>query len=168
MTYLYDSAAGRKYAFSGVTSVKHSLTSKVNTDSNMSMDAETVFTAVNEADRITLTAVCSDTDGEPARLFAELRALKESFTRLTLVSPLETLSGLILTEVTAVTDSKAPNGWTATIVLRRVPQNNPTPTGGNTSQPEGKGTASKKTVTLQQLKDAGLQLTYSGKFEMLK
>lgn len=168
MTYLLDPATGRKYAFSGVTSVKHSLTVKVNTDSGMSTAAETVFSAVNEPDRITLTAVCSDTDGEPARLFADLRALKESFTYLTLVSPVETVADLILTEVTAVTDNKAPNGWTATVVLRRAPRAEATAESGNTSVPEGRGKASQKTVTVEQLKSAGLKLTFSGKFEMLK
>ena len=163
---------GTRYTFDGVTSVSHSLSLKIVTDSDSSEAADTVSNARNEPDVVTLSVVASDAHvpvaGWAAQTLRSLIQIKENRLPCQVITSLRTYDNMLLSALSVLQDDTCPDGWTGTLTFTRV---EPSVAGAavwtedRSSAPRSAGTSAVKSAgsasgsVLQQiLREAGISL----------
>ncbi len=122
--YLLIRDRGWKYTFDGVTSIAHTMTLKVETDSDSSLGSDYINNARNEPDVVTLSVVTSDVNAGvenwSAQLLRALAAVKENRLLCQVVTSLRTYDAMLLTEFSALQDETCPGGWMGTLTFTKV------------------------------------------------
>ncbi|QUA52033.1 phage baseplate protein [Aristaeella lactis] len=167
--YVACAADGKNYAwhFTGVTAIEHSLTLDLNREAPQG--TETVNSARNLPDRVTLSVIETDTAHSPgwsARMLEAMASLKRNRIPCRVVTSLGTYENMLLTEITATQDEENQEGWSGELVfLEYLPasagNDGEVKTNTNSSVRENTGTAGnlKKvtgTALTQMLQRAGV------------
>ena len=160
---------GYRYSFDGVTSISHSLSLKVNTDSDSSGVADVINNARNEPDVVTLSVVASDNhvpvSGWARQTMRSLAGIKENRYLCTVVTSLRTYDNMLLTGIMALQDETCPEGWTGTLTFTHLNSAGAGHVNDQSSTPVVSGSSAVKKVGAQSgsvlqtiLKEAGIQL----------
>ena len=118
--YVACAADGKNYAwhFTGVTAIEHSLTLDLNREAPQG--TETVNSARNLPDRVTLSVIETDTAHSPgwsARMLEAMASLKRNRIPCRVVTSLGTYENMLLTEITATQDEENQEGWSGELVF---------------------------------------------------
>jgi len=164
---------GYRYSFDGVTSISHSLSLKVNTDSDSSGAADVINNARNEPDVVTLSVVASDNhvpvSGWARQTMRSLAGIKEGRYLCTVVTSMRTYEDMLLTGIMVLQDENCPEGWTGTLTFTHVSAPESAAGAGHvenqSSTPRSAGSAAVRKVGTQSgsvlqtiLKEAGIKL----------
>ncbi len=159
---------GWKYTFDGVTSIAHSLTLKVEKDSDSSLGSDYINNARNEPDIVTLSVVASDVNSQledwSGQMIRSLAAIKENRILCQVVTSLRSYDNMLLTEMSILQDETCPCGWMGTLTFTKAEATGTAAakTDDNASTPANSGntaghTAVKKGSTFQTiLREAGI------------
>ena len=156
---------GYVYTFSGVISVKHSLSIKLTTEASAQ---ETVTNgAVRQLNKVTLAVVESDIghgSGWADRMLQAMEALRNNQLLCDVVTKPKTYKSMLLTDISVTEDEKSQSGWQGTLTFTQyLTQATVAKTNNNSSTPAHTGSAGQaQTVTgspLQQmLRRAGIEI----------
>ena len=139
---------GYIYTFSGVISVQHEFSLKIQTESESAFGSDYVNGARNQPDRIILSVIETDVghiSGWADRMLQAMEALKRTRTLCNVVTPSKTYSAMLLSEFTATVDESSQSGWKGTLTfVQYIPPAAPEKTDDNASTPVHTG--SKGTV----------------------
>jgi len=161
---------GYRYSFDGVTSISHSLSLKLKTDSDTSSWSDVINNAKNEPDVVTLSVVASDNHvpvaGWAQQTLRSLASIKENRYLCTVVTSMRTYTDMLLTGIMVLQDENCPEGWTGTLTFTHGNASNVSAkTEDQSSTPVSTGTSSVKKVGKQGgsvlqtiLTEAGIQL----------
>ena len=160
---------GYRYSFDGVTSISHSLSLKVNTDSDASGAADVINNARNEPDVVTLSVVASDNhvpvSGWARQTMRSLAGIKEGRYLCTVVTSLRTYDNMLLTGIMVLQDETCPEGWTGTLTFTHLNSAGAGHVENQSSTPRSAGSAAVRKVGTQSgsvlqtiLKEAGIAL----------
>ncbi len=159
---------GYKYTFDGVTSISHTLTLKVEKDSDAALGSDYINNARNEPDVITLSVVASDVncpvEDWSGQVLRSLAAIKENRILCQVVTSLRSYENMLLTELSVLQDETCLYGWMGTLTFTKAEATGTTAakTDDNASTPANSGntagqTAVKKGSTFQTiLREAGI------------
>ena len=118
--YILVKALGYRYSFDGVTSLSHSLSLKISTDSD-SAQGDTVNNARNEPDVVTLSVVASDTHvavaGWARQTLESLCQIKEYRLLCRVVTSLRSYDNMLLSAISVLQDENSQSGWTGTLTF---------------------------------------------------
>ena len=150
--YVACAADGKNYAwhFTGVTALEHSLTLDLNRE--VPQGTETVNSARNLPDRVTLSVIETDTAHSPgwsARMLEAMASLKRNRIPCRVVTSLGTYENMLLTEITATQDEENQDGWSGTLVFMEyipVTEENEANTKANDNSSVRKNTGSSGTT----------------------
>ena len=113
---------GYTYTFSGVISIQHEFSLKLQTDSESASGTDYINGARNQPDKIILSVVESDVGhraGWAARMMQAMESIKRTRTLCDVVTSAFVYSGMLLSEFTATEDETSQSGWTGTLVFTR-------------------------------------------------
>ena len=113
---------GYTYTFSGVISVQHEFSLKLQTDSESATGTDYINGARNQPDKIILSVVESDVGhraGWAARMMQAMESIKRTRTLCSVVTSAFLYSGMLLSEFTATEDETSQSGWTGTLTFTR-------------------------------------------------
>lgn len=119
--YILVNLLGYRYSFDGVTSISHSMSLKVATDSDTSGWADVINNARNEPDVVTLSVVASDTHvpvaGWASQTLRSLCQIKENRLLCTVVTSMRSYSDMLLTAISVLQDENAQESWSGTLTF---------------------------------------------------
>ena len=122
--YIIVSLLGYRYSFDGVTSISHSLSLKIATDSDASPWSDTINNARNEPDVVTLSVVASDTHvpirGWARQTLESLCQIKENRLLCQVVTSLRSYDNMLLSAISVLQDENNPDGWSGTLTFTRA------------------------------------------------
>lgn len=111
---------GYTYTFTGVLSVKHEYSLKLQTDSNSASGEDYINGARNQPDKVSLTVVETDI-GHPAgwanRMLQAMESVKRNRVLCTLVTSALTYTGMLLSGLSVTEDEKNQFGWQGTLTF---------------------------------------------------
>jgi len=113
---------GYTYSFSGVISVQHEFTLKIQTDSESETGTDYVNGARNQPDKVTLTVRESDVGhaaGWSDRMLQALESIKRKRLLCNVVTSAKTYSGMLLMEFSATIDEESQSGWEGTLAFMK-------------------------------------------------
>ena len=113
---------GYTYTFSGVVSIQHEFSLKLQTDSESATGIDYINGARNQPDKIILSVVESDVGhraGWAARMMQAMESIKRTRTLCDVVTSAFVYSGMLLSEFTATEDETSQSGWTGTLTFTR-------------------------------------------------
>ena len=118
--YVTCAADGKNYAwhFTGVTAIEHSLTLDLNREA--SQGTETVNSARNLPDRVTLSVIETDTAHSPgwsARMLEAMASLKRNRIPCRVVTSLGTYENMLLSAIAATQDETSQSGWSGDLTF---------------------------------------------------
>ncbi len=115
---------GYKYTFDGVISISHSLTLKVEKDSDAALGSEYINNARNEPDIVTLSVVASDVNSKledwSGQVLRSLADIKEKRILCQVVTSLRSYENMLLTELSVLQDETCPYGWMGTLTFTKA------------------------------------------------
>ena len=136
---------GYTYTFSGVLSIQHSFTLKIQTDSESASGTDYVNGARNQPDKVVLTVAESDVghlSGWSDRMLQAMESVKRNRVLCEIVTSAKTYSAMLLSEFTATVDETSQSGWQGTLTfVQYVPPAVPEKTNDNASTPTNTGSA---------------------------
>ena len=136
-------AYGYTYSFSGVLSVKHEFSLKINTDVESFSGSEYVNGARNQPDKVILTVLESDVghlSGWSDRMLQAMEAVKRNRVLCDVITSARTYTDMLLSEFTAVVDETSQSGWQGTLTFTRyTPPAQAAKTNDNASTPTNTG-----------------------------
>ena len=142
---VYLPSYGYTYHFTGVISVKHEYSLKLQTDSESVSGSDYINGARNQPDKVVLSVVESDVGhiaGWAARMMQAMESVKRTRTLCTVVTSAFALSGMLLSEFTATEDESSQSGWQGTLTFTRsVTSSGTTKMYDNASLPKHTGSA---------------------------
>ena len=142
---IYLPTHGYTYTFSGVISMQHEFSLKLQTDSESSTGTDYINGARNQPDKVVLSVVESDVGhiaGWAARMMQAMESIKRTRTLCTVVTSAFALSGMLLSEFTATEDESSQSGWQGTLTFTRsVTSSGTTKMYDNASLPKHTGSA---------------------------
>ena len=149
---------GYIYTFSGVISVQHEFSLKIQTEAESASGSDYVNGARNKPDKIILSVIETDVghmEGWSDRMLQAMEALKRTRTLCNVVTPAKTYSAMLLSEFVATLDESSQSGWKGTLTfLQYVPPAVPEKTEDNASTPVHTGsTGTVQTVSGTSLKN---------------
>ena len=113
-------AYGYTYSFTGVISVKHEYSLKLQTDSNSASGADYINGARNQPDKVILSVVETDIghmDGWANRMLQAMESIKRNRILCTLVTSALTYTGMLLSGLSVTEDEKNQFGWQGTLTF---------------------------------------------------
>ena len=119
---VYLPSYGYTYTFSGVISVQHEFSLKLQTDSESVTGTDYINGARNQPDKVILTVIESDIGhpaGRAARMMQAMESIKRNRVLCTVVTSAFALSGMLLSEFTATEDETSQSGWQGTLTFTR-------------------------------------------------
>ena len=111
---------GYIYTFSGVVSVQHEFSLKIQTEAESSSGSDYVNGARNKPDKIILSVVETDVghiSGWSDRMLQAMEAIKRTRTLCNVVTPAKTYSAMLLSEFVATVDESSQSGWKGTLTF---------------------------------------------------
>ena len=130
---------GYVYTFSGVISVQHEFSLKIQTEAESASGSDYVNGARNKPDKVLLSVIETDVghmSGRSDRMLQAMEALKRTRTLCNVVTPAKTYSAMLLSEFIATLDESSQSGWKGTLTfLQYVPPAEPEKTDDNASTP---------------------------------
>lgn len=128
---------GYTYTFSGVVSVQHSFSLKIQTKAESSSGSDYVNGARNQPDKVVLTVVESDVGhvaGWADRMLQAMESIKRTRTLCNVVTSAKTYTAMLLSDFTATVDESSQSGWKGTLTfVQYVPPAVPVKTNDNSS-----------------------------------
>ena len=136
---------GFTYTFSGVISIQHAFSLKIQTESESATGTDYVNGARNQPDKVILTVLESDVghqSGWADRMLQAMESLKRTRTLCNVVTSAKTYSAMLLSEFTATVDETSQSGWQGTLTfVQYVPPAVPEKTNDNASAATHTGSA---------------------------
>ena len=133
------------YTFSGVLSVQHAFSLKIQTESESATGTDYVNGARNQPDKVILTVLESDVghlSGWADRMLQAMESLKRTRTLCNVVTSAKTYSAMLLSEFTATVDETSQSGWQGVLTfVQYVPPAVPEKTNDNASAATHTGSA---------------------------
>ena len=111
---------GYTYSFTGVISVKHEYSLKLQTDSSSASGSDYLNGARNQPDKVILSVVETDIghmDGWANRMLQAMESIKRNRILCTVVTPALTYTGMLLSGLSVTVDEKNPFGWQGTLTF---------------------------------------------------
>ena len=111
---------GYIYTFSGVVSIQHEFSLKIQTEAESSSGSDYVNGARNKPDKIILSVVETDVGhiaGWSDRMLQAMEAIKRTRTLCNVVTPAKTYSAMLLSEFVATVDESSQSGWQGTLTF---------------------------------------------------
>ncbi len=111
---------GYKYTFTGVLSVKHEYSLKLQTDSSSAAGEDYINGARNQPDKVILTVVESDVGhiaGWADRMLQALEAIKRNRVLCTVTTSALIYTGMLLSGLSVTVDEKSQSGWQGTLTF---------------------------------------------------
>ena len=111
---------GYIYTFSGVVSVQHEFSLKIQTEAESSSGSDYVNGARNKPDKIILSVVETDVghiSGWSDRMLQAMEAIKRTRTLCNVITPAKTYSAMLLSEFVATVDESSQSGWQGTLTF---------------------------------------------------
>ena len=128
---------GYTYTFSGVVSVQHCFSLKIQTKAESASGSDVVNGARNQPDKVILTVVESDVGhiaGWADRMLQAMESVKRTRTLCQVVTPAKTYPAMLLSDFTATADETSQSGWKGTLTfVQYVPPVIPAKTNDNSS-----------------------------------
>ena len=129
---------GYTYTFSGVTSVQHSFSLKLQTKQEAEAGYDYINGARNQPDKVVLSVVESDV-GRPAgwsdRMIQAMESVKRARTLCQVVTSAKTYTNMLLSDFTATVDEESQSGWHGTLTFTQYdPVNAAVRTNDNSSR----------------------------------
>ena len=119
---VYLPSYGYTYTFSGVISIQHEFSLKLQTDSESASGTDYINGARNQPDKVILTVIESDVGhpaGRAARMMQAMESIKRTRTLCSVFTSAFVYSGMLLSEFTATEDETSQSGWTGTLTFTR-------------------------------------------------
>ena len=136
---------GYTYSFSGVLSVRHEFSLKIQTDSESASGTDYVNGARNQPDKVILSVVESDVGhqaGWSDRMLQAMESVKRNRVLCQVITSAHTYSDMLLSEFSATVDEESPSGWEGKLTFTKyVPPAQPEKTDDNSSTPTNTGSA---------------------------
>ena len=136
---------GYTYTFSGVLSIQHSFSLKIQTESESATGTDYINGARNQPDKVILSVLESDVghlSGWSDRMLQAMESIKRTRVLCEVVTSARTYSGMLLSEFSAVADETSQSGWQGTLTFTRTsPPAVPVKTNDNASTPVNTGSA---------------------------
>ena len=113
-------AYGYTYTFTGVISVKHEYSLKLQTDSNSASGMDYINGARNQPDKVILSVLETDIghmDGWANRMLQDMESIKRNRILCTVVTPALTYTGMLLSGLSVTEDEKNQFGWQGTLTF---------------------------------------------------
>ena len=164
---VYLPSYGYTYHFTGVLSVKHEYSLKLQTDSSSTSGDDYINGARNQPDKVILSVMETDighVSGWADRMLQAMEALKRTRTLCNVVTAARTYSAMLLSEFEATYDETSQSGWQGTLTFTQyIPPAEPEKTDDNASTATHTGTVGTvQTVTssplAQMLQRAGIAI----------
>ena len=111
---------GYTYTFSGVISVQHHLSLKIQTKSDSETGEDYINGARNQPDKVVLTVIESDVGHLPGwadRMIQALDSIRKTRTLYNVVTSAKTYVNMLLTEITATVNEASQSGWQGTLTF---------------------------------------------------
>ena len=111
---------GYTYSFTGVISIKHEYSLKLQTDSNSAAGEDYINGARNQPDKVILTVVESDVGhiaGWADRMLQALEAIKRNRVLCTVATSALIYTGMLLSGLSVTVDEKSQSGWQGTLTF---------------------------------------------------
>ena len=111
---------GFTYTFSGVISVQHAFSLKIQTESESATGTDYVNGARNQPDKVILSVLESDVghlSGWADRMLQAMESLKRARALCSVVTSARTYTNMLLSEFTAELDETSQSGWQGTLVF---------------------------------------------------
>ena len=111
---------GYTYTFTGVLSVKHEYSLKLQTDSDSADGSDYINGARNQPDRVILSVAESDvmhSAGWSDRMLQALESVKRNRILCTVVTSALTYTGMLLSGLSVTEDEKNQSGWQGTLTF---------------------------------------------------
>jgi len=111
---------GYIYTFSGVVSVQHEFSLKIQTEAESASGSDYVNGARNKPDKIILSVVETDVghiSGWSDRMLQAMEAIKRTRTLCNVVTAAKTYSAMLLSEFVATVDESSQSGWQGTLTF---------------------------------------------------
>ena len=142
---VYLPSHGVAYTFSGVISVQHEFSLKLQTDSESVTGSDYLNGARNQPDKVVLSVAESDVghmSGWAARMMQAMESVKRTRTLCNVVTSAFVYSGMLLSEFTATEDETSQSGWQGTLTfIRSVTSSGTTKRNDNSSRATHTGSA---------------------------
>ncbi len=136
---------GFTYTFSGVISVQHAFSLKIQTESESATGTDYINGARNQPDKVILSVLESDVghlSGWADRMLQAMESLKRTRTLCNVVTSAKTYSAMLLSEFTATVDETSQSGWQGVLTfVQYVPPAVPEKTNDNASTATHTGSA---------------------------
>ena len=158
---------GYTYTFTGVLSVKHEYSLKLQTDSNSASGADYINGARNQPDKVVLSVVETDTGhrtGWANRMLQALESIKRNRYLCTVVTSALTYTGMLLSGLSVTEDEKHQDGWQGTLTFTQynpaaaVKKTNDNSSAATHTGSSGQAQAVTGDVLAQMLRRAGVNL----------
>ena len=117
---VYLPSYGYMYSFTGILSVKHEYSLKLQTDSNSASGADYINGARNQPDKVILSVVETDIGhmaGWANRMLQAMESIKRNRILCTLVTSALTYTGMLLSGLSVTEDEKNQFGWQGTLTF---------------------------------------------------
>ena len=111
---------GYTYTFTGVLSIKHEYSLKLQTDSNSASGSDYINGARNQPDKIVLSVVETDIGhqaGWASRMLQAMESIKRNRILCTVVTSALTYTGMLLSGLSVTEDEKNQFGWQGTLTF---------------------------------------------------
>ena len=111
---------GYTYTFTGVLSIKHEYSLKLQTDSNSAGGSDYINGARNQPDRVILSVMETDIghqSGWANRMLQALESIKRNRILCTVVTSALTYTGMLLSGLSVTEDDKNQFGWQGTLTF---------------------------------------------------
>ena len=111
---------GYIYTFSGVISIQHEFSLKIQTEAESASGSDYVNGARNKPDKIILSVVETDVghiSGWSDRMLQAMEAIKRTRTLCNVITPAKTYSAMLLSEFVATVDESSQSGWKGTLTF---------------------------------------------------
>ena len=111
---------GYTYTFTGVLSIKHEYSLKLQTDSDSAAGEDYINGARNQPDKVILSVMETDTGhaaGRANRMLQALESIKRNRILCTVVTSALTYTGMLLSGLSVTEDEKNQYGWQGTLTF---------------------------------------------------
>jgi hypothetical protein len=111
---------GYVYTFSGVISIQHEFSLKIQTESESASGSDYVNGARNKPDKIIMSIIETDVGhviGWSDQMLQAMEAIKRTRTLCNVITPAKTYSAMLLSEFVATVDESSQSGWKGTLTF---------------------------------------------------
>ena len=158
---------GYTYTFTGVLSIKHEYSLKLQTDSNSAVGEDYINGARNQPDKVILSVMETDTGhaaGRANRMLQALESVKRNRILCTVVTSALTYTGMLLSGLSVTEDEKNQYGWQGTLTFTQyrttaaVKKTNDNSSAATHTGSSGQAQAVTGDVLTQMLRRAGITI----------